>query len=170
MAFRSNLPSLSLSDAAWDDGPPDPLAEPDFYDGLILRRSVGFLIDAAIVWTLNVCLGLAFWLAGLLTFGLLWPLGVAALAALPIAYHTYFIGARGATPGMALFDVELRGWNGGHLDYLQAFLQTALFYTTVPLTSGLILLVALFNDRRRTAHDILAGTVMVRASRVKLNR
>ncbi len=30
------------------------------------------------------------------------------------------------------------------------------------LTAWLILLVALFTDRRRTLHDILAGTVMVR--------
>ena len=38
------------------------------------------------------------------------------------------------------------------------------------MTSGLVLLVALFNDRRRTLHDILAGTVMVRTSRVMVNR
>ena len=170
MAYRSNLPSLSLSDAAWDEGPPDPLAQPDFYDGLVLRRSIGFLVDATITWSLNICLGIAFWLAGLLTFGLLWPVGVLALAILPFAYHTYFIGSRGATPGMALFDVELRSWTGAPVDYLQAFLQTALFYTTVPMTSGLVLLVALFNDRRRTLHDILAGTVMVRTSRVMVNR
>ena len=164
MASSNNLPSLSLGDAAWGDAPPDPLAAPGFYDGLLWRRSLGFLADALLVWGLNLALGIAFWFAGAVTLGLLWPLGAVALAVLPIAYHTYFIGRGAATPGMALFDVELRCWSGKCLDYPQAFLQTALFYTTVPLTSGLILVVSLFNDRRRTLHDILAGTVALRRS------
>jgi uncharacterized RDD family membrane protein YckC len=40
--------------------------------------------------------------------------------------------------------------------------QTALFYLTVSPTCGLILLVALINPRKRTVHDFVAGTVMVR--------
>jgi len=162
VSASNNLPSLTLGDAAWGEAPPDPLAQPGCYDGLLWRRSLGFLADLVLVWTLNICLWVFFGLAGVLTFGLLWPVGALALAVLPFAYHTYFIGRGGATPGMSLFDVELRTWTGNRLDYLQAFLQTALFYTTVPMTCGLILLVALFADRSRTLHDILAGTVAVR--------
>ncbi len=162
MESRTNLPSLSLDDYAWEETPPDPLSEPGFYEGLLWRRSLGFLVDAMIVSALNLALATAFWVAGVLTFGLLWPLGALALAIFPVAYHTYFLGRGGATPGMSLFKVELRHWNGKRLDYLQAFLQTALFYTTVPLTGGLILAVSLFSDRRRTLHDILAGTLALR--------
>jgi uncharacterized RDD family membrane protein YckC len=46
----------------------------------------------------------------------------------------------------------------------QAFLQTVLFYVTAPPTGGLILVVALFNQHRRTVHDYLAGTVTLRVS------
>ncbi len=158
----TNLPSLSLADSAWGEAPPDPLSVPGYYDGLLWRRSLGFLADMVLVWALNAALVVAFFLAGVLTLGLLWPLGAVVLAILPVAYHTYFIGHGGATPGMALFDVQIRTWTGKRLDYPQAFLQTALFYTTVPMTGGLILVVSLFNDRRRTLHDILAGTLALR--------
>jgi uncharacterized RDD family membrane protein YckC len=151
-----------MGDSAWGKAPPDPLSAPGYYDGLLWRRSLGFLIDVMLVWALNAALAVAFWLGGVLTLGLLWPLGALALAILPVAYHTYFIGHGGATPGMAFFDVQLRDWTGKRLDYGQAFLQTALFYTTVSLTGGLILVVGLFNDRRRTLHDILAGTLALR--------
>ncbi len=166
MDSPTNLPSLSLGDSAWDKAPPDPLSAPGCFDGLLWRRSLGFLIDVVLVSTLNAALAVAFWLAGVLTLGLLWPLGALALAILPVAYHTYFIGSRGATPGMALFDVQLHDWTGKRLDYAQAFLQTALFYTTVPLTGGLVLAVSLFNDRRRTLHDILAATLALRRTAI----
>ena len=162
MDSSTNLPSLSLGGSTWDRAPPDPLSAPGYYDGLLWRRSLGFLIDAILLSILNVALAVAFWVAGVLTLGLLWPLGALALAILPVAYHTYFLGHGGATPGMALFDVRFRDWTGKRLDYGQAFLQTALFYTTVSLTGGLILAVSLFNDRSRTLHDILAGTLALR--------
>ena len=47
--------------------------------------------------------------------------------------------------------------------------MTAVFYVTVPLTSGLILLVALFTEKNRTLHDLLSGTIVVRASAIARN-
>ncbi|MFQ5776069.1 MAG: RDD family protein [Kiloniellaceae bacterium] len=166
MTYNGNLPSLHLGSAAWAEAPPDPLAEPDLYDGLVYRRVAGYAVDVVLIAVLSVALGLAFGLAGVLSFGLLSPLGFAAVALLPVSYHSYFIGRRGATPGMALFDLEMRTWTGHRPDYVQAFLVTVLFYTTVTVTAWLVLAVALFNDRRRTLHDYLAGTVVVRRSRV----
>ena len=109
---------------------------------------------------------LVFGLAGILTFGALTPLGIIVLAVLPVGYHTIFLGRQGATPGMRLFDLELRAWTGRPPDYAQAFLTTVLFYASVSLTAWLILLVAPFTERRRTLHDLLAGTVMVRHARL----
>ena len=71
-----------------------------------------------------------------------------------------------ATPGQRLFDLEVRSWTGGRLEYSQAFLNTVLFYTSVLLTAWLILAVTLFNDRRRALHDFLAGTLVVRRARL----
>ena len=168
--IRLNLPSTEGRDAAWNEVPPDPLDDPDLYDGLIWRRSGAYLLD---IMAIAVLFAVAWFLLGMLTvlsLGLLLPIKVAALALLPTGYHTYFLGSGAATPGMRFFDVELRSWTGRRPDYFQAFLQTVLFYTTISLTAFLVLGVALFNDRRRTLHDFLAGTVAVRHSRLAPER
>ena len=164
MSDPNNLPGLSLSDTDWRDAPPDPFDWPELYDGLIWRRAIGYLIDIALIAALSLCAWMVLGVIGVLTFGLLAPLGIIAIAVLPAAYHTLFVALRGATPGMALFDVEVRSWIGARPDVLQAFLLTVLFYLSVALTAWLILLIALFNDRQRTAHDYLAGTIAVRRS------
>lgn len=164
--IRLNLPSTQVRDAAWSEAPPDPLDDPDLYDGVVWRRCGAYLLD---VLAIAVLFGAAWFLLSMVTvlsLGLLLPLKVAALALLPTAYHTYFIGSGAATPGMRFFDIELRSWTGQRPDYFQAFLQTVLFYATISLTAFVILAVALFNDRRRTLHDFLAGTVGVRHSRI----
>ena len=165
MAKRT-LPDRAQADAAWETAPPDPLDDPDLYDGLPWRRPLAYLLDASIVAVAAFVLWLALGLLTILSLGLLFPVKVVALAVLPIAYHTYFIGAGGATPGMRFFDVEVRTWTGARPDYARGFLMTVLFYATVTLTSWLILALCLFNDRRRTLHDYLAGTVAVRHTRV----
>ena len=163
---KIQLPARVRADAAWDAVPPDPLDDPDLYDGLLWRRPMAYLLDVLIIGVAAFLLWIALGLLTVLSFGLLLPIKVAALALLPVAYHTYFIGQDGATLGMRFFDVEVRTWTGGQPDFLQAFLMTVAFYMTVTLTTWLILAFCLFNDRRRTLHDYLAGTVVVRHTRV----
>jgi uncharacterized RDD family membrane protein YckC len=151
-----------VADAAWRDGPPNPLDDAELYDGMAWRRAVGYLIDACVL--LLVVAGL--WLLVILSLGLLWPIKLLVTPLLPLVYHTYFVGQSGATPGMQVMDVEIRAWTGQRPDYLQAFLMTVLFYATVLSTGFLLLVVALFNDRQRTLHDYLAGTLGVRRSRL----
>lgn len=163
---RGNLPSLRVGEAAWGAAPPGTLDDPALYDGLIWRRVLGYLMDVVLIGLLWTCLWLVFGLVGLMTFGLLTPIGIVVLGVLPVAYHTWFIGTRSRTPGMAALDLEVRSWTGRRPDVFQAFLVTVLFYVTVALTAWLILAVALFNDRRRTVHDYLAGTLVVRRGRL----
>ena len=146
----------------WRGQPPTPSAAPQLYSGLILRRSLAYLVDVVIVAFLGLALGFVLSIAGLLSFGLLTPLAVIVLALWPLIYHSYFIAARGATPGMRLFDLELRDWSGKALEPLQAILVVLLFYVTVALTAWLILLLVFFTDRGRALHDILAGTLVIR--------
>jgi uncharacterized RDD family membrane protein YckC len=169
---NSGLPSLRLGPgtrghAAWEQAPPDRLADPDLYDGVRSRRIIAYVLDLTLIMVIWVALSMAFGVAGILTFGALTPLGLAVLAVLPVAYHTFFIGRDGATPGMRVFDLEVRSWTGRPLDYSQAFLTTVLFYASVSLTAWLVLLVALFTDRNRTLHDILAGTIVLRRARLR---
>ena len=161
-----SLPSTELRDSAWQDAPPDPLDDPDLYDEIAMRRVGAYIVDLVAISVLMIVAWFLLGLLAVLSFGLLLPLKVFVLALLPTAYHTYFIGSSGATPGQRFFDVEIRTWTGRRPDYVQAFLQTVLFYATVSLTTFLVLIVALFNDRRRTLHDFLAGTVGVRHSHV----
>ncbi len=172
MAENSGLPSLRLGpgtrgDAAWDQAPPDPLADPDLFDGVLQRRVTAYVLDLVLISALWVALSMAFGVAGILTFGALTPFGLVVLAVLPVAYHTFFIGRDGATPGMRVFDLEVRSWSGRPPDTSQAFLTTVLFYASVSLTVWLVLLVPLFTDRNRTLHDILAGTIVLRRARLR---
>lgn len=117
----------------------------------------------AILVGLSVAVWWALVLAGLLSFGLLWPLIPLALAVLPLAYHGLLVGGpRSATIGMSLCGLEVRSWTGQRPSVWQGILMAALFYATIGPTGGLVLLVALFNGRRRTLHDLLSGTVVVR--------
>ncbi|MEX0921171.1 MAG: RDD family protein [Rhodovibrionaceae bacterium] len=160
----SKLPSRRES-PAWKLTPPNPLDDPDLYDGIIVRRVVGYAIDVLILLLIGGALWIALWILAIISLGLLSPL-FAIAAILPLLYHSFFIGSGGATPGMRAMDVEVRTWTGLPPSYAEAFIQTAVFYVTVPPTSALILLVALFNDRHRTLHDFLSGTVVVRRQRL----
>lgn len=150
--------------AAPDPGGPadQPLQAAVYYEGIRLKRVLAYLIDVGIV----VALGLAWWLAGflfsLITLFAAWPLVVLGAALLPVAYHTWFIGgARSATPGMRALGIRVAVWNGRKPTYMQALIQTVLFYVTLSPSMGLVLLVSLLNERGRCLHDLLCGTVVV---------
>ncbi len=142
---------------------PDPAAYPELYDGVLWRRVIAYLFDLLFIGIIALGVWIVFAILWLLSFGLLGPLLWFLFGLVPLAYHTLLLaGRRSATLGMRIFDLELRSVTGERPSLLQALIQTALFYITIGLTCSLILLVALFNRRKRTLHDFLAGTVMVR--------
>ena len=147
----------------WTGTPPDPLAHPNLYDGLIWRRLFAYGFDCIVMGLLILAAWFSLVILGVLSFGLLLPLVPVLIALVPVAYHALQVGSRHhATLGMRLFDLEVRTWTGGVPDVWQGFLMAALFYATLAITCSLILLVVLFNDRRRTIHDYLSGVVVVR--------
>lgn len=149
-------------DPVWSGQPPLPSSAPQLYAGVLPRRILAYLVDVVVIAVLGLCLGFALSIIGLLSLGLLSPLAVIIMALWPLLYHSYFVATRGATPGMRLFDLEIRDWGGKPVEPVQAVLVVLLFFVTIALTAWLILLVALFTDRSRALHDILAGTVVVR--------
>jgi uncharacterized RDD family membrane protein YckC len=155
---------FDFSARAYRDTPmPDPAAFPEVYEGVLWRRIAAYLIDLFCIGVIAVGVWVVFAVLLLLSFGLLGPLLWFLFGLIPLAYHTLLLsGPRSATFGMRVFDLELRSVSGERPSFVQALIQTALFYVTVAMTCSLILLVALFNRRRRTLHDFLAGTVMVR--------
>ena len=111
---------------------------------------------------LGIAAGLLWFVLVIMTFGLLAVL-LPVIAFLPLLYHGFFVGSKGATPGMRIMGLEVRTLAGPPPDYLQAFLLAAIFLFTIVPTAWLVLLVALFNERRRTLHDWIVGTVVVRS-------
>lgn len=130
--------------------------------GVLLRRLVGWCIDAVIL----VLLLLGLWV-GLLMFGLLTlGLGFGAMSVLPFVpfcYNVLFLASpQCATPGQRLMGlVVLRNADLGRPDLLQAVIFTLVYYLTLA-TTGLLLLIALLTIRRRTLHDLASGLVVVR--------
>jgi uncharacterized RDD family membrane protein YckC len=158
--------SRQTGDRAWIGEPPDPIARPAFYDGVVMRRSIAYLIDGAILFVIGSALFIALSIFGLITLGLgfhLFPL----LSLVPIAYSTLLIGGPdSATWGMRMMDVQVRSWSGERPSLIQALVMTLLFYGTIMITWFFGFLVVFFNARRRTVHDFLAGVVVVRRSTV----
>ncbi len=155
---------------AWQEIPPDETHDPDLYRGVIIRRIMAYVIDILVVLGLYIVVTPVLWVVSLLTLGLLAPLSVVVATLIPMAYHTATIGGpRNATVGQLIMRLEVRRWDGGRPGYVQAGVQTALFYLS--LGTGILLLgflLALFNVRRRCLHDVLSGTVLVNSDRVNI--
>jgi uncharacterized RDD family membrane protein YckC len=150
-------------DLAWSGEPPEPFASPRYYQGVVVRRVFAYWVDLLCIGLLIVLAWLVFWMLAIASLGLLSPL-LLVLGVIPVLYHTLTIGGpQSATPGMRLTGVEVRSWTGERPSYLQAFVQTILFYVTVYPTWSLVLLIALVDRRRRTLHDMLAGTLVIRS-------
>lgn len=153
----------SFASPRLDWGVPDPELRPDLYDGVVWRRVFAYLVDLVCIGMICAVAWVVFGILTLLSFGLLGPGLWFVFGLIPLAYHTLLIaGPRSATLGMRIFDIEMRSWNGGRPGFLQALVQTALFYLTIGATCSLILLFVFFNRRRRTLHDVLSGIVAVR--------
>lgn len=130
------------------------------FEGVLSRRIVAFILDCILIGLLTIpFLVLSFFLA-VLTFGLLViPIG----GVLTFFYFTLFTGgAKSATPGMRLMGIELRDLGGGRPDLLQAGARTLVFMASNTVLPVIICAVALFDLRRRTIHDMLTSTVVVR--------
>ncbi|MDE1933139.1 RDD family protein [Bradyrhizobium sp.] len=159
---------------AWrNDGgvPPhafDPDIEPELFRGVLTRRVFAFLIDL-VVLSVPVVLGYIFIAVfGLLTLGLGWMLFWLAWPASvlwAIVYYGASLGGpRSATLGMRVMDLELRTWYGAPGYFVLGAMHAVLFWVSVSFLSPLVVLVGLFNSRRRLLHDFVLGTVIINSA------
>jgi uncharacterized RDD family membrane protein YckC len=146
----------------------DPDLEPELFRGVLLRRVIAFIIDL-IVLSIPVVLAILFIAVfGLLTLGLGWALfwlvSPASVIWAVVYYGTSLGGPHSATVGMRVMDLELRTRYGAPGYFVLGAAHAVLFYISISVLSPLILLVGLFNGRRRLAHDIVLGTVVINNS------
>jgi uncharacterized RDD family membrane protein YckC len=143
----------------------DPAANPELFEGVVARRVVAFLIDFLIlavpvvfVWLFLVVVSIVTFGLGLVFFALL-PPGMVIWA---ITYYGLTLGSpASATIGMRVMDIEMRTWYGSPAYFVLGAVHAVVFWITVSALTPLILLVCLFNDRRRCLHDLLVGTVVI---------
>ena len=141
----------------------EPGVRPERYEGVRTRRVFAFLIDFAAVLFLMLVAYVVIAVLGIFTLGLLgsffrpcgrwWP------------SSTRFLtvgGPHSATPGMRFMGIEMRTVRGERLDYGLALLHALGFWFSIAILTPLVLLVALFTERKQLLHDLVLGTVAVR--------
>ena len=137
---------------AWrNDGgvPPhafDPWTQPELFRGVLTRRVLAFLITLGLGWLL-------FWLV--------WPASVIWAI---VYYGASLGGPHSATLGMRVMDLELRTWYGAPGYFVLGAMHAVLFWISVSMLTPLVLLIGLFNSRRRLLHDLILGTMVINSS------
>lgn len=158
----------SSADAGWRGGYDcayDPDTQPELFQGVLTRRCLAFLIDV-IVLAIPLILAVIFIAVfGLVTFGLGWALFWLVSPASVIwalAYYGFTLGGPySATLGMRAMGLEMRTWFGEPSYFLLAATHAVVFWVSVSILTPFILLVGLFNSRRRLLHDFVMGTVVI---------
>jgi uncharacterized RDD family membrane protein YckC len=143
----------------------DPVANPELFEGVLARRCIAFVIDVVII-AIPVVFAAAFiFIVGLLTLGLgwllYWILSPAAVIWAICYYGLTFGSPASATIGMRVMDIEMRTWYGAPAYFVLGAVHAIVYWITISFLTPLILLVALFNQRRRLLHDMLVGTIVI---------
>jgi uncharacterized RDD family membrane protein YckC len=146
----------------------DPWAQPELFRGVLTRRFFAFLIDLLVLSVPVILVSLFIAVFGLLTFGLGWALFwllSPASVIWAIAYYGMTLGgSHSATLGMRLMDIEMRTWYGEPSYFLLGATHAVVYWISVSILTPLVLLVGLFNKRRRLLHDFILGTVVINTS------
>jgi len=159
---------------AWrNDGgvPPhafDPDLQPELFRGVLTRRVFAFLIDL-VVLSVPVILGYIFIAVfGVITLGLGWMLFWLAWPATIVWAIVYYGASLGgphsATMGMRAMDLELRTFYGAPGYFVLGACHAVLYWISMTFLTPAVLLVGLFNGRRRLLHDMILGTVVINSS------
>lgn len=146
----------------------DPYRQPELFRGVLTRRTIAFLIDL-LVLSVPVILAVIFIAVfGVVTLGLGWALfwlvSPASVIWAIVYYGATIGGPNSATIGMRVMDLEVRTWYGAPGYFVLGAVHAVCFWISVSVLSPLVLLVGLFNSRRRLLHDFVLGTVVINTS------
>jgi uncharacterized RDD family membrane protein YckC len=143
----------------------DPVMNPEFFEGVLARRLLAFVIDLIILAMPVVFLAMFIFVIGVVTFGLgfiFYALLTPMMVLWALFYYGITLGSRhSATIGMRAMDIEMRTWYGSPAYFVLGAVHAVVFWITVSVFTPLIPLVCFFNERRRCLHDMLVGTVII---------
>lgn len=134
-------------------GLPGPATKPAFYDGVLIKRLLAWVIDTVVI--IVMC-------ALILTFALFLGVFVFPFLMLVVGffYRWFTIAGRSSTWGMRMTGIELRDGDGMRLQSEMALKHTAA-YTVCVIFAPLQLVSAIaicLSDRKQGLPDILLGT------------
>ena len=143
----------------------DPATNPELFEGVLARRVIAFTIDFIIIAVPVVLAAMFIFAFGIVTLGLgfalYWLLPAASVVWAIVYYGATLGGPHSATLGMRVMDLELRTWYGAPGYFVLGAMHAVLFWVSISFLSPLVVLVGLFNGRRRLLHDIVLGTVVI---------
>ena len=123
------------------------------------------LLDGLLLFAVNMVLGALTALVGVVGGEIAEVIATVAILpfqlALPIAYQTYLVGRYGATLGKMVCGLRVVRSEGQSLTYLRAFGRCFAEYVSA-FTLYIGYLIAAFDDQKRTLHDHLCDTRVVR--------
>ena len=146
----------------------DPYLQPELFRGVLTRRAFAFLIDLVVlsIPVILACLFIAVF--GVVTLGLGWALfwlvSPASVVWALVYYGASLGGPHSATVGMRVMDLEMRTWYGAPGYFVLGAMHAVVFWMSISFLTPLILLIGLFNGRRRLLHDIILGTIIINSS------
>ena len=130
----------------------------------LARRLAAIAYDTILVAAALLLASLPWAIAGVTPGHALYPLHVAFIYALAVLYFTWFWTHGGQTPGMKIWHLRVIGDDGEAIGWRVALVRTAAAVLSwAPLAGGFLW--AIFDDRRRTWHDRLSGSRLIRIAR-----
>jgi uncharacterized RDD family membrane protein YckC len=146
----------------------DPWLHPELFRGVLTRRFFAFLIDLLVLSVPVIFAVIFIAVFGVITLGLGWALfwlvSPASIVWALVYYGSSLGGPHSATLGMRVMDLEMRTWYGAPSYFLLGATHAVVFWISISMLTPLVLLVGLFNGRKRLLHDIVLGTVVVNTS------
>ncbi|KFB10463.1 RDD family protein [Nitratireductor basaltis] len=141
----------------------DVVLRDEALDGVRTRRVLAFCVDYLLIGLLLVPVAIIVFFIGIVTLGLGWFLfGVLAPLTALLYVGATLGGSAQSTIGMRMMGLKMLRTDGGRVDWMLAIVHTVLFWAGNAVLTPLILLASLFLSNKRTLHDLLLGTVVVR--------
>jgi len=146
----------------------DPVAQPELFENVLARRVIAFFIDVLVIAVPLALLAVFILMFGLVTLGLGWFLFL-LFTPITVIWALFYYGLTLGSPacasiGMRMVGIEMRTWYGGEMYFLLGAVHAVGFWLTVSLLTPFVLLVGLFNDRKRLLHDMLLGTIVINSA------
>jgi uncharacterized RDD family membrane protein YckC len=135
---------------------PHPDTHPEFYDSVVPKRLIAWIIDLALIVVIGAILTPLTAFTALFFF----PLFVAIVG---FVYRVVTLASGSATLGMRMMAIELRQNDGSKLEFISAFLHTLGLYLSFAIAIIQIVSCVLMGTQKsgKGVTDLVLGTAMI---------